>query len=122
MFFWVEIAIDKHPRWTDPTLPEDEDAKTMVLMQELQDEVFEKGVAVMPAAPFAIQPSAQVHDESKITADMHPKVSLDEVLRGHVLMTLQRLNNLRLTFVPEDATVERAMELLGRALVEFFAC
>ena len=41
---------------------------------------------------------------------------------GHVLMTLQRLNNLRLTFVPEDATVERAMELLGRALIEFFAC
>ncbi|KAH7102072.1 L-tyrosine:2-oxoglutarate aminotransferase [Auriculariales sp. MPI-PUGE-AT-0066] len=93
MFFWVEIHVEKH-----------RDIRTMVLMQQLADQVFERNVMVIPAAPFAVVPAYRVHDGFEETPDMQPT----------------RLNHLRITFAPEDDLIERGIKVLGEVLVDFF--
>jgi aromatic amino acid aminotransferase I len=44
-------------------------------MDELADFIFDRGLAVMPAAQFAVLPEHRVHDGFKATPEMHPTVS-----------------------------------------------
>ncbi|KAH7102076.1 L-tyrosine:2-oxoglutarate aminotransferase [Auriculariales sp. MPI-PUGE-AT-0066] len=104
MFFWIEVHVHKHPRWSAKDAEKDEDARANLLTQQLTDFAFERGLAVMPAAPFSIGPEYRVHDGFDITPDMYPK----------------RMNHLRATFAGEDDVIERGLKLMGQVLSEFF--
>ncbi|EJD53205.1 L-tyrosine:2-oxoglutarate aminotransferase [Auricularia subglabra TFB-10046 SS5] len=108
MFFWIEVLIDKHPRYesapvangasTNGTAGQTRD-NTLELMDECAEFVFDSGLAVMPAATFAILPS-------------YRRLSADTSMQG--------LNHFRATFAGTDDTMEKALKILGAALTAFF--
>jgi aromatic amino acid aminotransferase I len=101
MFFWISVALDKHPRYT---VQEELNATTLgrtneaALMDELFHKLLKDGLVMMPASIFAI------------------------VEKNKPIPDSQRLNCFRATFAGTEAVVQQGLSVFAKSVQEFFAC
>ncbi|KAI0672751.1 pyridoxal phosphate-dependent transferase [Trametes maxima] len=106
MFVWIQVEIEKHPRYRadlrlesrDPTAPR---TNVAALMDELFERCLDNGLVIMPASIFALTADAKYDDVEDPVED--------------------RLNYLRATFAGTEDAMEQGLTILGQTLREFFA-
>ncbi|KDQ61059.1 hypothetical protein JAAARDRAFT_55779 [Jaapia argillacea MUCL 33604] len=94
MFIWVRVHLECHTRYQSG-----DDDNTIVLMQELFQNLFEAGLVLMPATTFAI-----VGSGAKSTPHIHT-----------------RCHFFRATFCGTEETMEAGIGIFGKTIKKFFA-
>ncbi|KAI0633963.1 L-tyrosine:2-oxoglutarate aminotransferase [Trametes polyzona] len=106
MFIWVEVHLEKHPRFRRVGAGEEAEANapktnTRELMEELFERCIAGGLVICPSSVFVLRADPRYDDVDSPVDD--------------------RSNFLRATFAGSEETMAAGVPILGRVLKEFFA-
>jgi aromatic amino acid aminotransferase I len=119
MFFWIEVHLERHPRYDTANSV----SSIPILMEELFNRLVDAGVVLMPASLFMIEEDLQsIGASDRIpTGNVRPH-HLPFAIPGRLFLMIpnQRLNFLRATFCGTEETIETGLTRFGRVLRDFF--